>query len=189
MRRVAQAAGIVGAALLLLLLARPSAEEATHNIAMPATVPTVACLELLSQSLTRHSQKHQRHTLFRQVAEMPARITELASLHLHDADGQWPADAVFELGQMQRTLGEARCFAHGSSMTHVAETANRLAPLLAHAGLLGRANRTGIRPHRVLALPERQRGAEPARRPEHAADLRDIHDTDGAHPALGYAYA
>ena len=65
-----------------------------------------------------------------------------------------------QLGEMQRTLEEARCTAQGASeVAHIATTASQLDPLLAHSGLLGHRNRTAALDGRAAA---RRRGGDPS---------------------------
>jgi hypothetical protein len=172
------------AALTLVRNMQPSETSPAAEAA-----PSLKCLQLRTQS---DSSNRQRELLGR-VPGMSRRIAELQRAHAHDADGRWPADAIFALGDIQRTLTEAACFAPGSAAAQVQAAAAQLEPLLAHAGLLGHVNRTvalsGLAGHRIRAASREgsPRDGDPTRR-QHG-DMHDIHDTKGSHPAIGYAYA
>ena len=168
------------AALALLRNTQPSETQAAGD----RLVQTLQCLQLRTQA-----DGNRRYKLLAGVKSVSRRIAELRKAHAHDADGRWPAEAVYALGEIQRTLIEASCFASGSSMAQVEAATLELEPLLAHAGLLGHGNRTAALDGHPVAQ-ETSAGAQdgdPSRR-QHG-DMHDIHDVKGAHPAIGYAYA
>ena len=184
-------AAALGLGLGLLLLSR-NFRETRATIAEVEVPATLRCLTLRASRSSHHSRHHRRHLLLAAVAAMPRQIEALNRAHQHDADGKWPAAAVYELGSLHRTLNEALCFARGSEVTKVHAVASSLEPLLAHAGLLGRDNRTvalGSRPS-----PSQSWGwslvstsDSPSHEHQHI-DMQDVHE-QGAHPAIGYAYA
>ena len=183
MRRLGCALGLLAASVSLVLLLHKSfgfANEASTLMQMPAP-SSLRCLELRMAVPSGQLASHRRELLAR-VTEMPRRIREVEQEHVHDADGQWPADV---LGDFQRTLAEAGCFAHSSEAAQVKAVTTQLEPLLAHAGLLGHSNRTAA----LASRRSSPRQSEQATAHTHHDELRDLHDVHRAHPAIGYTYA
>lgn len=176
---------VVAAALGLAMLVHMSKfsvheeEEASTN--------SLLCFVLRTENPTRHLQRRRKNELLTKVLVMPERIAQLSKAHAHDADGQWPAEAVYELGDLQRTLDEARCFSYGSDTAQLVNVEDQLEPLLAHAGLLGHSNRTASLNVRSRVQP--LEAAQDSSGGQHGDNMQDIHHVHGPHPAMGYAYA